>query len=257
MRLLRLAAILIATACLVAGAAATEEESATPALRVGTAADYPPFHQAGEGGEPSGFDIDIARALCAEIGRECSFAVGQWDNLIEDLVAGEYDMVVASIPITEARANEVIFTRPYYRSPLAIVAAKSGGPGGNDAAALAGKRLGAQQMTAAARQLPGLYPDANGRTYPTLAAALADLARGNLDAVLGEAGLVSLWLRSQEGACCAFVGETAPASSDAMGIALRPGDEQLRDRLDAALDAIVADGTYTAINARYFPFPIR
>jgi polar amino acid transport system substrate-binding protein len=42
-----------------------------------------------------------------------------------------------------------------------------------------------------------------------------------------------------------------------MGIALRPGDEQLRDRLDAALDAIVADGTYAAINAHYFPFPIR
>ena len=63
------------------------------------------------------------------------------------------------------------------------------------------------------------------------------------------------WLQSKQGAGYEFVGETIDIG-DKIGIAVRKGDHELRERLNRALAEILADGTYQRINARYFPFSI-
>lgn len=225
-------------------------------LRIAASGDYPPFNSVGPNGELQGFDIDIARALCTSMARQCSFVQEPWETLIEGLLGGRSDAIVSSLPITEARQKLVAFTEPYYRNPLVFVAGKNPAPAGNSPAALAGKRLGAQTGTAAMALLRDSYPDAKLTDYPTLQAALAAVAAGEVDAVLADAGPVSLWLRTNAGDCCAYLGDPVGAS-DAMGIAVLPGDTALRDAFDEALAAIIADGTFGRIAADYFPFPLR
>ena len=81
------------------------------------------------------------------------------------------------------------------------------------------------------------------------------LARARVDAVFGDALGLHAWLMGPIGSAFSFVGEGIELD-DGIGIAVRRDDEGLRLRINAALRAIIADGTYRRINARYFPFSI-
>ena len=93
------------------------------------------------------------------------------------------------------------------------------------------------------------------RLFAELDAPLWALAEGRLDAVFGDGLGFWNWLRSPEGAGFAYVGD-GYRLDEGIGIALRKEDEALRHRLNRALEAIPADGTYEKINAKYFPFSI-
>ncbi len=75
-------------------------------------------------GELEGFDIDIARALCAKMAADCEIVAQDLDGIIPALLAKKYDAVVASLNVTEDRQKVVAFTKPYYRSPSVFVARK-------------------------------------------------------------------------------------------------------------------------------------
>ena len=120
---------------------------------------------------------------------------------------------------------------------------------------LAGKVLGAQSSTVSANFLEEKYGDADIKLYPTQDDAYLDLASGRLDAVLADVGPTNLWLASGDGSCCAFVGE-AVVKDDVIGIGVRKEDQDLKEMLNKALAAIIANGTYKTINEKYFPFSI-
>jgi polar amino acid transport system substrate-binding protein len=120
---------------------------------------------------------------------------------------------------------------------------------------MAGKTLGAQSSTVSASYLEEQYKDSNIKLYPTQDDAYLDLASGRLDAVLADVGPTNLWLDTDGGSCCAFLGE-AVVKDDQIGIAIRKEDGDLKQKLNEALAAILADGTYDKISAKYFPFSI-
>ena len=83
-----------------------------------------------------------------------------------------------------------------------------------------------------------------------------DLESGRLDIVLSDELPTYNWLKtSKDGAKFEFKGE-AFMKTDNIAIAIRKGDKKLKEQLNKALDAILADGTYQKINAKYFPFSI-
>ena len=88
--------------------------AAAGTLRVGTVGDYPPFNYIDDAGELTGFDVDIARALCDEMEVECNFIQEKWAELIISLRAGKFDAIAASMSITERRKRVVSFTDHYY-----------------------------------------------------------------------------------------------------------------------------------------------
>ncbi|MDE0391243.1 MAG: transporter substrate-binding domain-containing protein [Rhodospirillales bacterium] len=90
-------------------------------LRVGTVGDYPPFNYIDDAGELTGFDIDIARALCERLKARCLFQRHPWSMLIPELRAGTFDAIVASMSITEERRRVVAFTDRYYRNASRFV----------------------------------------------------------------------------------------------------------------------------------------
>jgi lysine-arginine-ornithine-binding protein len=224
-------------------------------LRIGTEGVYPPFNYVDENGELAGFDIDIGVALCEQMKADCEFVQRDWDSLIPGLVAEDYDMIVASMSITEEREKSVSFTIPYYSNMLSFIGKRNSGIVITDEG-LKGKSVGSLRSTISSAYLEEHYDGiAEIKLYDTQDAALEDLAAGNLDLVLGD-NLPSFdWLRTDAGANFEFVGEFIDIN-DRIGIAVRKGDDDLRESLNQALLAILGDGTYQQLNEKYFPFSI-
>lgn len=237
---------------LFAGGGAETDGGVPATLRIGTEGYYPPFNYLDESGELKGFDIDIARALCAQMQVECEFVVQDWDGIIPALLEKKYDAIVASMSITDERKRVVSFTDKYYSNQLRFVAAKGGG---FDPAFASGKKIGAQRATIAASWLAENAAAAQVTLYDTQESVFLELTGGRLDAVFGDGLMLYEWLQTEAGAEHQMVGD-AYRMDEGIGIAVRKEDDELRKRLNAAIAAILGDGTYARINAKYFPFRI-
>jgi len=227
-------------------------------VKIGTEGAYPPFNYV-EGGKLTGFDVDIAWALCERAKLACEIVIQDWDGMIPALLAHRIDAIVASMSITEERKKRIDFTAKYYDSPNSFMAAKADHITDISPTALAGKIIGVQGSTTHQNYIEAKYKNIELRTYATVDDASADLAIGRLDLVLSDKVLLDAWLkRSPDGACCELVGEELldPLFGEGQGVGVRKEDTALRDQLNAALKAILADGTYQAINAKYFDFPM-
>lgn len=237
-------------ALLAATTAHAQMEGAT--VRIATEGAYPPFNATTAAGELVGFDVEIAQALCAEMKAQCEIVAQDWDGIIPGLIANKYDAIVASMSITEERQQTVDFTGRYYSNYLRIIAPKSAAMGAEPD--LAGKAVGAQRATVAAQWAEdNLGRRSEVKLYDTQTAAYADLKAGRLDALVTDVYPGYDWLQSEPD--YEFVGGRIEID-DLIGVAVRKTDPKLRAALDAAILAIRANGTYAAINARYFPFDI-
>ena len=225
-------------------------------LRIGTEGAYPPFNLIDASGKVVGFDVDIANALCAKMKVECEVVTSDWDGIIPALKASKFDFIVASMSITEERKQAVDFTDPYQKSAMTFVVPKDSTLTDFSPAAMAGKTIGAQGSTTQADYLTAAFPDSDVRLYPTQDAVNLDLVSGRLDAQVGDMIPMLDWThKSDDGSCCKLAGE--PISDpkyvgEGVGMALRQDDDQLRESLNVALAALIADGTYKAINDKFF-----
>ena len=249
--LIALAVALMVSLPFIAHTAGPDDGVPNP-LRIGSEGAYPPFNFVDPSGQLKGFDIDIALALCERLKVECKLVAQDWDGIIPALLAGKYDAIVASMSITEERKKVVGFTDKYYSNKVRFVAAKGGG---FDPGNLAGKTIGTQRATVAAGWLEKNAGGARIKLYDTQTNTYLDLTAGRLDAIFADGLVLHEWLTTQAGAGFALVGD-AYELDEGIGIAVRKEDNVLRQRLNAALAAILADGTYARINTRYFPFSI-
>jgi lysine-arginine-ornithine-binding protein len=228
---------------------------AADTLRIGTEGAFPPFTMLNAKGEAVGFDLDIAQALCAKMQVECKVVIFDWDGMIPALNAKKFDMLAASMSVTEERKQAIDFTDHYYTNKLQFVAPKTV-DFKTDKASLKGKVIGAQRATLAGNWLEdNLGSNVEIKLYDTQENAYLDLASGRIDAMLADKFVQWEWLKSDAGKDFEFKGEPV-FEDDKIAIGLRKGDDALRQRLNKALAEIRADGTYDKINAKYFPFSI-
>ncbi|MNE37817.1 ABC transporter arginine-binding protein 1 precursor [compost metagenome] len=200
--------------------------------------------------------MDIANALCAKMQVECEVVTSDWDGIIPALNAKKFDFIAASMSITDERKQAVDFTDPYYTNKLQFIAPK-GAEFKTDENSLKGKVIGAQRATIAGTWLEDNLGDVvQVKLYDTQENAYLDLAAGRVDGVLADKLVNWEWLKSEPGQGFEFKGEPV-YDNDKIGIALRKGDDALREKLNVALQAMVADGTYQQINDKYFPFSIK
>ncbi|NNJ18034.1 ABC transporter substrate-binding protein [Pseudomonas putida CSV86] len=242
--------LLAAAATLVFSANAMAAEK----LRMGIEAAYPPFNSKDASGQVVGFDKDIGDALCAKMKVECDVVTSDWDGIIPALNAKKFDFIVSSLSITDERKQAVDFTDRYYSNKLQFIAPKNV-DFKTDKASLKGKVIGTQRATLSATWLEDTYgSDVDVKLYDTQENAYLDLTSGRVDALLADKYVNYDWLKSEAGKNYEFKGEPV-VESDQIGIAVRKGDP-LKDKLNAALKEIIADGTYKKINDKYFPFDI-
>ena len=241
--------LLAAAASLVFSASAMAEK-----LKMGIEAAYPPFNNKDASGNVVGFDKDIGDALCAKMKVECEVVTSDWDGIIPALNAKKFDFLISSLSITEERKAAVDFTDPYYSNKLQFIAPKNV-DFKTDKASLNGKVIGAQRATLAGTWLEDeMGSNITAKLYDTQENAYLDLTSGRVDAILADKYVNYDWLKTDAGRAYEFKGDPV-VESDKIGIAVRKGDP-LRDKLNAALKEIVADGTYKKINDKYFPFNI-
>jgi arginine/ornithine transport system substrate-binding protein len=228
-------------------------------VRVATEGAYAPFNFKDANGELQGFDVDIAKALCAKAKFDCEIVAQDWDGIIPGLLAKKYDAIIASMSITEERKKSVAFSGKYYQTPARFIAKKDSGLEISEAG-LKGKSVGVQRATIHANYIHQTYGNVvNIKEYDTQENANLDLASGRLDAILADSVVLQEgFLNKPEGKPFGFFGPELRGKifGDGAGIALRKEDDKLRTGFDAAIKEIRADGTYKKINDKYFPFDV-
>ena len=230
--------------------------SALKTIRFVTGADYPPFNFTLTDGTLAGFNVDLARALCAELQLTCTIQARSWSALPVAVATGKADAAIASMSIDD-RMPDLTFTAAYYKTPARFVVRLPTTLSAALPEALDGKRVGVQAGTAHEAYLKGFFPKLTIKTYPTVEAARTALKAGEVDAVFGDAIAAAAWLGGSEaGTCCGFVGGPYTESryfGPGAGIAVRKGDILLRQALDYALARVAAKGIYGDLYLRYFP----
>lgn len=229
-------------------------------VRIGVEGAYPPFSYVDPDGKLDGFDIDIARALCAQMGAECTMVQQDWDGIIPALLARKYDAIIASMSITEERKKKVAFTNKYYNTP-AKFAAKKGSGIEISRAGLKGKTVAVQRATTHDNFITGEFGDAvNIKRYATQDEAYLDAVSGRVDLLLADSvAMDDGFLKTDKGKDWEFVG---PDYSDpkyfgeGAGIAVRKQDKELVAKLNKAIKEIRANGTYDRIAKKYFDFNV-
>lgn len=257
MRFRGLGLIVLLSAQIAAAAASGNEPAAS--LRIASEGARPPYNYF-EGSELTGFEIELGRELCARMKRVCVFQAQDWDHLIPGLLANQYDAVMAALEITDERREKIIFTRPYVRMPAVFLAAADAEATDTSPEGMKGKTIGVEAGGQHQSYLDDRYKDSTIRGYASLEEAILDLAEGRIDAVFGARDAIGEFMKTRkEAQCCRFAADAprdAAHFGEGIGIGLRKSDVALKDAFDKALEAVVSDGAFARIRAKYFDFEI-
>ena len=226
-------------------------------LRFLTEDDYPPFHFALPDGTLSGFDVDLARAICDELKITCTIQARRFDTLIDALNNDQGDALMAAIRIDPQTRATLDFSGPYYTMPARFAASTAVASAPATPESLRGKTVGVEAKSAHEAYLERFFPDTIRKPYASQKALRDALLKGEIDTIFADGISLSLWLNSPEGRnCCGF--RDGPFFDprffgEGVGIAVRKGDSELREILDYALAELAARGTYTDLYLKYFP----
>jgi len=231
-----------------------------PELKVAIDPTYEPFTFKTPDGKPTGFDVDIAEALCNEIKRKCVYVEQVWDSMIPGLQAKKYDVIISSMSITDDRKKVVDFTDKYYNTPSRIVVKAD--TAFTDLTSLKGKNIGVLKGSTQEKYAMGDLRPVGVRVVPYEAQdqVYLDIKSGRLDGTVADSVEVSgAFLSKPEGQGYGFVG---PVLNElkyfgiGAGVALRQGEPALRDELNAAIKAIRDNGVYETVSKKYFDFDV-
>lgn len=229
-------------------------------LRVATDGTYPPFAEMNAQGEMVGFDIDIAKALCAQIKRPCEFKQIDWDGLIPSLNNEQIDAIIASMNANAERRKVIAFTEPYYHNPGIFVRAK-----GSDVAltkeGLKGKTIGVLSASIFDDYATDHYGKwAKIDRYSSQDDANTDAKKGVVDVLFADKlVLEDGFLQRDIGKDFEQFGPEVNEEKyfgEGISIGVRKEDNELREALNKAIKAIRANGEYKKINDKYFSYDI-
>ncbi|MCA9968989.1 MAG: amino acid ABC transporter substrate-binding protein [Anaerolineales bacterium] len=236
--------LLLAAAC--GGGSTWQQVQARGTLRVGLDPTYPPFELA-DGIPLEGLDVDLARALAADLGLTAEFTHYGYDGLYDALLTEQVDVLISALVIAPERTADFAYSEPYFNAGQVLIlpadAAGIGGMADLDGRSLA-VELGAQGHLVAtewARRLPALAV----LPHDTPDAALAAVAAGQADAALVDAVSGRLYLKAHPAAALRRLPE--PITVEPYAIVVRAPDQALLRELNASLARLQASGELARI----------
>jgi polar amino acid transport system substrate-binding protein len=226
-------------------------------LRFVTDNDYPPFHYIDEVGALTGFNVDLAKAICEALEVQCEVRDVDWTELLPSLDRDEADAAIASIRITAEALEKADFTTRYYATPARFVARKDTELADIRPETLEDVKIGVVKGTGHEAYLKKFFPDAEIVSFETVEDTQKALQGTAVDFMFGDGIGLTFWINgvSSEG-CCEFRGGPYVDTKyfgEGVGIAVKRGNRQLGEILNYGLEQVHASGRYEELFLRYFP----
>lgn len=220
-------------------------------LVVGFDAEYPPYGYMDDNGEYTGFDLELAQAVCELEGWELVKTPIDWNSKDMELNSGSIDCIWNGFTMT-GREEEYTWSLPYVDNSQVIATAENSGIA--SLADLAGKVVGVQAGSSAL----ALLEDEEGQkeladTFGTLQqfsdynSAFAELQAGSIDAIAMDIGVAQYQIKNREG----FVILEESLSAEKYAIGFKKGNEELRDLVNADLLTLLENGTFDELAEKY------
>lgn len=210
-------------------------------IRMGTEGAYPPYNFVNDNGEVDGFERELGDELCMRASLTCEWVTNDWDSIIPNLVSGNYDTIIAGMSVTPERDEVIDFTHEYVpASPSSYM--------GTSADANTGGVIAAQTGT-----IQSAYVAKSGATLVEFATAdetIAAVQNGEADAVLADRDYLAPIVAESNGSLM-FVGEDVSIGGG-VGMGIRESDGALREKFNAAIDSMKADGSLNAMLKKWF-----
>ena len=223
-------------------------------MRIAMSGQYPPFSFTNEQNEVVGFDVAIGSAIADRLGVKPEIVTTPFDGIIAGLLAKKYDAVVASMTITPEREKAVDFIGPYYHAGRTVVV-KDSSPV-QKLEELNGKTVGVT-MGDAHEKWAKAQGDLTVRTYKGLPEMLIDLDAGRLDALVMDSIPVMIAVKETGQKVRILETPNIDGAREALGIAIRKNNPELKAAMQKALDDMLADGTYEKISMEWIGSDIR
>jgi len=224
-------------------------------LRIAFDVPYEPFEYRDDNGELTGFEVELATAMCEELQANCEFVIQAWDGMIPGLLARKFDLIMSSMSITPERAERVLFSEPYYITPGGWFGPESFNTDVTDMDAMKDKTVGVQRGTTmdtyVTENMGGVV---NIKRYTTAEDMVLDLEGQRLDVVFVDYPVGEQTVLNKEG--YKEVGEPVKLG-EGVGVAMRKRDAKLAEDVNAALKKLKEDGTYDTIMQKYFNYDIK
>ncbi|MCJ7548191.1 MAG: basic amino acid ABC transporter substrate-binding protein [Anaerolineae bacterium] len=238
--------VLVSALMIVAVLSVTGCQSQGKALVVGTSADYEPFEYVDESGNYVGFDIELMEEVAARLDMEIEWQDIAFDGLIGSLQSDKIDAIIAAMSATPDREEQVDFTEPYFIGADAIIVAEGSGIVITKNEDMAGYRVGVQTGTIQEEWID-TNVEAEVSRYERAEQAIMDLKSGRIDIVAMDYYVATSFVAQgglELGLKTEFFGER-------MAIAVKEGNTELRDQIDAVVAELQAEGFVEDLALKY------
>ena len=225
-------------------------------IRFLTSDGFPPFNFVSSDGRLSGFNVELARAICEVLEAECTIQMRPFEELEKALEEDRGDAIIAGLAMSAENRKTLGFSDVYLRLPARFVARRDSNLEATPAG-LADKWVATVANTAHEAFLHAFFRSSRIITYPEPQVAREALKAGEVDAFFGSALSISFWLAGDDAdGCCDFLGGPyldPTYFGTGLSIAVARDNTALKAALDYALHRVHEEGRYGELYLRYFP----
>ncbi|MGI6094541.1 MAG: transporter substrate-binding domain-containing protein [Lachnospiraceae bacterium] len=210
---------------------------------------YPPFETKDEQGNPSGVGVEIAKALGEYLGRPVRIENTAWDGLIPSLQTGKADVVISSLTITEERAQQVDFSKPYANSLLALLTYTESQISSVEDLNQAGKRIAVKAGTTGHLYAQNYLPNVELIVLSNESSCITEVAQGKADGfIYDQLSIYYSWQKHKDTTTPVFI----PFQEvDYWGMAVKKGNTKLLEQVNAFIDSCRENGEFDELTERY------
>lgn len=229
-------------------------QGSVPAIRFLTTGDFPPFNFRDAGGELIGFNVDLARRICAEVNVACTLQAWPWDQAANALADAQGDALIAGLAMTPENGEKFDFSSVYLALPGRFVT-RADNADAFSLQSLSDKTVAVRAGSAHAQFMARYLPKVKTTGFNSEIDALTALRDGKADAYFGDAMRSAFWLNDNP-ACCTFAGEAyfrPELFGEGLAIAVPAGNDAVRHAIDWALVRLKENGALDELYLRWFP----